>query len=137
MFLIQFDACNRDLLNLGSIAFVLFYDDIVLYEFNEILFNPKNSNYAEYSALIKALEFCLKSNIKEVYIEGDAKIVIDQINNLCNVKSNIVKPLYNKVNNLKKKFQFINFEHIYRKNNTFADSLANNALYNYIDSLNN
>ena len=134
MFLIQFDACNRDLLNLGSIGFVLFYNDIVLYEFNEILHNPINSNYAEYIALIKALEFCIKTNIKHVHIEGDAKIVIDQINNICNVKSNTVKPLHNKVNKLKKYFKFINFEHIYRKYNIFADSLANIALYEYIES---
>jgi ribonuclease HI len=132
MFLLQFDACNRELLNIGSIGFVLFNDDIVLYEHCELLNDSKNSNYAEYSALIKALEFCIKFNIREIYIEGDAKIVIDQINNICNVKSDMIKPLYAKVNNLKNHFEFINFQHIYRKYNAFADSLANQALLNYI-----
>ena len=44
----------------------------------------------------------------------------------------MIKPLYVKVNNLKKYFEFINFQHIYRKYNAFADSLANQALLNYI-----
>ena len=87
-----------------------------------------DSNYAEYKALISALKYASKLEIKDLYVEGDAKIVIDQINNNCNINYERIKPLHKEVNNLKSNFDFINFEHIYRKYNTYADSLANQAL---------
>ena len=133
MFLLQFDACNRELLNIGSIGFVIYYDNIVLIKHYEILNKSYDSNYAEYRALINALKYAKKLNIKNLYVEGDAKIVIDQINNECNIKCDRVKPLFNKVNQLKKQFDFINFEHIYRRYNNYADSLANHALIEHFN----
>jgi ribonuclease HI len=132
MFLIQFDACNRKELGLSSIGFVLYYDGILMCKHFSII-NDKvpDSNYAEYKALIKALEFALSYKIKDLIIEGDAKVLIQQINKICNVNCEHIKPLYNKVVNLKNNFDSINFEHIYRKKNIMADSLANQALYNY------
>lgn len=135
MFLLQFDACNRDVLGIGSIGFVLYYDNIVLLKDYKLLKQPYNSNYAEYCALIYALDYVIKFNIKDLYVEGDAKIVIDQIKDECNIKSDIVKPLHKKVKKLIKKFDFINFEHIYRKYNNYADSLANQALIDYYSSV--
>tara|TARA_B100000989_G_C19394904_1_gene407373 strand:- start:347 stop:757 length:411 start_codon:yes stop_codon:yes gene_type:complete len=134
MFLLQFDACNRDVLGIGSVGFVLYYDNVVLTKDYKILKEAYNSNYAEYCALIYALNYAIKYNIKDLYVEGDAKIVIDQIKNECNIKSDIVKPLHRKVKKLIKKFDFINFEHIYRKYNSYADSLANQALLDYYKS---
>ena len=131
MFLLQFDACNRDILGIGSIGFVLYYDNIVLLKDYKLLKQPYNSNYAEYCALIYALDYVSKLNIKDLYVEGDAKTVIDQIKDICNIKSDIVKPLHKKVKKLIKKFDFINFENIYRKYNIYADSLANQALLDY------
>ena len=128
MFLLQFDACNRDILGLASIGFVLYYDSTVVAKQYSMLNEAYDSNYAEYKALISALKYASKLEIKDLYVEGDAKIVIDQINNNCNIKYERVKPLHKEVNNLKSNFDFINFEHIYRKYNTYADSLANQAL---------
>tara|TARA_B100001093_G_scaffold519617_1_gene609481 strand:+ start:3619 stop:4023 length:405 start_codon:yes stop_codon:yes gene_type:complete len=132
MFLIQFDACNRETLNIASIGYVLYYDSTVLWKHYSILENSYNSNYAEYQALISALKFALSLNIKYLQVEGDAKIVIDQIKELCHTKSPTVQPLLKEVNQLKSEFNEIDFEHIYRQKNIYADSLANQALYEYI-----
>ena len=133
MFLLQFDACNRDNLKLGSIGYVLYYDSTILIKKHKILKLALNSNYAEYKALIEGLKNAIELNIKDLYVEGDAKIVIEQINNNCNIKSNSVKPLYNEVVLLKKHFDNIHFNHIYRKHNLIADSLANQALIEYFN----
>tara|TARA_Y100000389_G_C17333316_1_gene449296 strand:- start:408 stop:809 length:402 start_codon:yes stop_codon:yes gene_type:complete len=128
MFLIQFDACNRDFKNQASIGYVLYYDSTILWKHYSLLDKACNSNYAEYKALISALKFALSLNIKYLYVEGDAKIVIEQIKDKCRTKSIIIQPLLKEVKNLKSKFNFIEFEHIYRKKNILADSLANQAL---------
>ena len=131
MFLLQFDACNREVLEIGSIGYVIYYDSIVLYKHYEMLDKSYDSNYAEYKALINALKCAIDLKIKYLHVEGDAKIVIDQINNLCNVNCERVKPLHKEVKRLKSNFDCINFEHIYRKHNKYADSLANLALINH------
>lgn len=132
MFLIQFDACNRDNLGLSSIGFVLSYETTILCKHQSIIKEAYNSNYAEYKALIASMKFAKMLNLKYLYIQGDAKVVIDQINNICKVNSDIIKPLFEEVNLLKKNFESIVFQHIYRKDNAYADSLANNALYDYV-----
>ena len=128
MFLLQFDACYRDNLNIGSIGYVIYYDSVILIKKYKILNNTLNSNFSEYKALIEGLKNAIGYNIKDLTVEGDAKIVIEQINNKCNINSNIIKPLYDEVLILKKYFDNINFNHIYRKQNLYADSLANQAL---------
>ena len=136
MFKIRFDACNRITLGLASIGYVIYYEDtILLKHFSIIKDGAPDSNYAEYIALIEALKMAIKLNIDFLQVEGDAKIVINQINKLCNIKSDTVKPLLKKVNKLKNNFTDISFEHIYRKYNTTADSLANHALYSYLNIL--
>jgi ribonuclease HI len=133
MFLIQFDACNRETIGIASIGFVLYYDSVTMYKHSSLIYDHvPDSNYAEYKALIEALKFALKFDIKDLQIEGDAKIVLLQINDKCNVKSDSIKPLLYEAKELVKNFKNINFEHIYRKRNIVADSLANKALYNYM-----
>ncbi len=132
MFLLQFDACNRDVLGIASIGFVLYYNSTVVAKHYAMLNEAYDSNYAEYKALISALKYASNLEIKYLYVEGDAKIVIDQINNICNINYERVKPLHKEVNNLKSKFDFINFEHIYRKYNIYADSLANQAIIEHL-----
>ena len=113
MFKIRFDACNRITLGLASIGYVIYYEDtILLKHFSIIKDGAPDSNYAEYMALIEALKTAIKLNIDFLQVEGDAKIVIDQINKLCNIKSDTVKPLLKKVNKLKNNFTDISFEHI-------------------------
>ena len=132
MFLLQFDACNRETLNMGSIGYVLYYDSTILWKHHSILNKSYNSNYAEYKALISALKFALSINIKYLQVEGDAKIVIDQNKNRCHTKSPSIQPLLKEVKQLESHFNHIDFEHIYRQKNLLADSLANQALYDYL-----
>ena len=132
MFSIQFDACNREYTGLSSIGYALFYDSILLWTHYSMIQPAVNSSYAEYEALVNALKFAISLNIQYLNVQGDAKIVIDQINNICSAKSDTIKPLLCEVNNLKKKFKVIEFEHIYRKDNILADSLANQAIINYL-----
>lgn len=128
MFLLQFDACTREHIGLSSIGYVIYFNDVVIYEESFIINEKIDSTSAEYLALIYGLKTASILNIKQLYIEGDAKIVIDQINKICKVHFDKIQFFLNNIENLKKKFNFIKFYHIYRKYNVYADSLANYAL---------
>lgn len=90
----------------------------------------KTNNQAEYSALILGLEGALKLEIKTLLVLGDSLLVINQVNGLYKVKSDFILPLHKEVLALKSKFDFIEFNHVYRDNNKRADELSNMAFEN-------
>jgi ribonuclease HI len=90
----------------------------------------KTNNQAEYSALIFGLEGALNLGIKTLLVLGDSLLVINQVNGLYKVKSDFILPLHKEVLALKSKFDFIEFNHVYRDNNKRADQLSNMAFEN-------
>jgi ribonuclease HI len=59
---------------------------------------------------------------------GDSLLVINQVNGVYKVKHVNLIPLYEKVMELIKQFNCINFSHVYRNENKRADQLSNIAL---------
>jgi hypothetical protein len=57
-------------------------------------------------------------------------LVINQVNGIYKVKSDFLLPLHKEVLALKSKFDFIEFNHVYRDYNKRADALSNLALEN-------
>lgn len=88
------------------------------------------NNFAEYKALITALEAVkpLKPEFVEVYM--DSELVVKQINGEYRVKSKNLKPLYQTVKACIKSFKGFALEHINREKNTEADLLANKGIDN-------
>jgi ribonuclease HI len=89
------------------------------------------SNRAEYLALIEGLEALLDLNVGNecIQISGDAKCVIDQLNETKPVKSVATIPLYLRASHLLKRFSRVEFQWIPRKNNREADRLTRYALH--------
>ena len=86
------------------------------------------NNYAEYYGLIYGLIGAKQLQIKNLRVEGDSKIIINQLTGKFKVNSQKLKPLFDKA---KKQFQFfenIELSHIYRDKNKRADKLANIAM---------
>ena len=86
------------------------------------------NNQAEYKALIAGLEELAELGAEHVNIEMDSQLVVRQVNGQYRVKKEALKPLYNKVASLLKKFTSYTLEHIPRDKNKVADSLATKAL---------
>ena len=87
------------------------------------------NNVAEYTALIRALEWLLANdyeNEKDI-VRGDSQLVIRQIERNFKVKAATIIPLYRKVMSLISKFKHIQFELIPREQNKEADRLSNFA----------
>lgn len=99
----------------------------MIYEYAESL-GTKTNNFAEYTAVKKALDFAVKNNVKTVTIRSDSEFLIKQMKGEYKVKSPNIKDLYLECVALSKKIAKTKFEHVRREQNVRADELANMAL---------
>jgi len=91
-------------------------------EFGEYIGEGTN-NIAEYTALIKALEYAKKNKAKEVHIKADSQLIIRQMRGEYKVKDEKLKPLKRKADSLCEGL-IVRFEHIPREKNEEADALS-------------
>lgn len=86
------------------------------------------NNYAEYSALIAALNASIKYNPDKVEIYSDSQLLVRQINGLYSVKSESLLPLFNEARRLISILRNVIIFYIPREKNKEADVLANRAV---------
>ncbi len=86
------------------------------------------NNQAEYQALLCALAEAAKLGADQVDIRSDAELLVKQIGGKYRVKSNHLKPLYERAKLMLQKLESFSLEQISREQNAAADALANRAL---------
>jgi phosphoribosylglycinamide formyltransferase-1 len=86
------------------------------------------NNYAEYSAIVKALEAAGKFAAGNVVIYCDSELAVRQINGHYKVKNENIRPLFEQVMELLCKFESWQVQFIPREKNQKADALVNRAL---------
>lgn len=89
----------------------------------------ETNNFAEYTALIKALEW-LSENCPQQVIAAmmDSQLVVSQLSGTYKIKSPKIRALVFKVRQLEPNFIKVSYLHIPREKNQHADSLVNRAL---------
>jgi ribonuclease HI len=96
------------------------------------------NNVAEYTGIIKALEWLLEkdnyNNNQKIIVRGDSQLVISQLNGKYKVRAVKIIPLYQKAKSLLSKFKDIKIEWIPRDNNKEADKLSNKAYQEILES---
>ena len=129
--ILRFDGGSRGNPGRAGCGFVILTsksnDTPICYDY-KYLGNNVTNNYAEYNGLIMGLEDVIKHNIKNIIIEGDSLLVINQLLGKWKVKSENLKSLYEKASTLLKEFDNYTLKHIPRSENKKADKLANNAM---------
>ena len=87
------------------------------------------NNVAEYTALVKALQWLLANNFSSnrVEIKSDSQLVVNQLTGDYKVKARRILPLYKHVLFLKAQFQNIQIKWIPRDKNREADRLTSKA----------
>lgn len=104
---------------------------IAIYEGNKLIKKISKkvgigtNNRAEYLAVINALEIAKQMGAEEIDAFSDSQLLVNQLNGKYNVRSDNIKDLFNKVDNLKKSFKKIFFKWIPREENKLADELSN------------
>lgn len=94
------------------------------------------NNVAEYTAVIKALEYLINQNIQSAQIDFvlDSELVVKQIKGLYKIKQPHLQDLNFKIKNLIKQLytnsqtEEIKFNHVLREKNKAADLLVNSCL---------
>jgi ribonuclease HI len=87
-----------------------------------------SNNVAEYRAIIRGLEEAQQLGASSVTCTLDSELVVEQLNGNYRVKSEDMKPLHARVQELRRRFAQVTFEHVRREQNQEADRLVNAAL---------
>ncbi len=124
---INVDGASRGNPGPSAIGIIFKEGTNIIHEISEYIGNHTN-NFAEYTALIRALETSHEKGFKKIEIKSDSELVVKQINKTYKVKDADIKELFDKASALISKFPDFKIVHIPREENLKADKLANNAL---------
>jgi ribonuclease HI len=93
----------------------------------------RTNNYAEYEAVIRALETLAtlvpgEKKEAQVAVKMDSELVVKQMNGVYKVKHPTLKDQQARLLRAMEPFSTVTFTHVYREENTDADALANAAM---------
>jgi len=103
----------------------LFDHNMQLLDFSGTYLRETTNNVAEYEALLEGLKMAHKNKVTEIRCHLDSELVVKQLNGEYKVKNDNMNRLYNRVKAEAEKFKQIEFAHIPRNKNKFADRMVN------------
>ncbi len=108
---------------------VVFEDEIgrPVAQLSEFLGHQTN-NYAEYSALLAALNYTLRHGFKALKVISDSELLVKQINGEYKVSSPTLRELHASAMKILDHFDYFQIKHVLREKNREADRLANLAM---------
>jgi ribonuclease HI len=122
---LKFDGCSKGNPGLSGAGAVIYKNNEEIWCSSIYVGNKETNNVAEYNGLVIGLDEALKLGIKDLLVMGDSELIIKQMKDVYKVNSHNLINLHLKAKCLSKGIGSVKYEHIYRKNNTRADELAN------------
>jgi ribonuclease HI len=86
------------------------------------------NNQAEYSGLISGLEKALELGVRSIRAEGDSMLVVKQVRGEWKVRSESIRPMYERAMELIRSFDSFEAAHIPRTLNGRADALSDETI---------
>ena len=86
------------------------------------------NNVAEYFGLIAALDYAQTHEIRALRIESDSELLVKQMRGHYKVKSEDLRPLFERARKMAQTLESFRIDHVYREQNREADALVNQAL---------
>ncbi len=86
------------------------------------------NNVAEYYALIAAMDYAQTQGVRALRIESDSELLVKQMHGRYKVRSEDLRPLFERARKMSQGFESFRIDHVYREQNREADVLANEAL---------
>ena len=125
---------------IATYGFVIYQDGKKIKEGKGLACEPftyqASNNVAEYTAMIKALEYLIENKLTngEITIHGDSQLAIRQMIGIYSVNAERIIPLYRKAKALVKQIENVQFVWIPREENSAADDLSHQAYEKYIEA---
>jgi ribonuclease HI len=88
----------------------------------------QTNNFAEYQALIAALEYAVQQGPKAIKVISDSELLVRQINGIYKVKNPTLRDLHARARQLIRQLDWFSITHVLRGKNQQADRLANAAM---------
>jgi len=88
----------------------------------------QTNNFAEYQALIAALEYAVKHGPRALKVVSDSELMVRQIKGIYKVKDPTLRDLHARASQLMCQLEWFDIEHVLRGKNREADQLANAAM---------
>jgi ribonuclease HI len=129
----KFDGCSKGNPGLAGAGAVIYQHDKEYWAGTFFVGEYFTNNHAEYAGLILGLEQAKALGIKNLIVEGDSLLVINQMKGIYKCNSINLIELYEKAKELTSTFEKIEYVHIFRNENKRADELSNIALNNYFE----
>ena len=111
----------------GAGAVVKLADGSIVGEVAEFLGHGTN-NRAEYTAVLLGLQRALELGGREIDVYMDSQLVVRQMEGVYKVKNAGLRPLWEQVGALSRRFARCTFHHVPREQNSEADALANTGV---------
>jgi ribonuclease HI len=86
------------------------------------------NNVAEYYALIAALDYAAAHGIRNLRVESDSQLIVNQIKGIYKVKHPDLRPLHERARKQAAGLESFQIQYVPRERNRDADALANAAL---------
>lgn len=112
--------------NAGIGAVIFDNHDVI--DFDAKFYENLTNNQAEYLALLLGIKMALKNKIHTLICFLDSELVVKQINGEYKIKDLTLQKIKSKIDIEIKKFDRIEFCHVRREKNKFADRLVNLAM---------
>lgn len=93
-----------------------------------VFLGNQTNNYAEYSALLSALQKAKELGAIEVDCVLDSELVVKQMRREYKVKEPTLQKLWLQVYNLSQQFKKVTYRHVFRADNKEADAEVNKTL---------
>jgi ribonuclease HI len=116
--------------NPGPAGFGVYIQDSaggVLAELSQYL-GARTNNFAEYSALLAALEFAIAHGHRSLRVVSDSELMVKQMKGQYRVNSPELRPLYEEARRRISQLDHFQIQHVLREKNRHADRLANLAM---------
>jgi len=88
----------------------------------------RTNNYAEYSALLGVLAWCLENNRMRIRVVADSELMVKQMQGKYKVNSPDLRPLWEEARRRANQLEKFEIQHTLRGGNKEADQLANEAM---------
>ena len=88
----------------------------------------RTNNYAEYSALLGVLAWCLENKQPRLRVIADSELMVKQMQGKYKVNSPDLRPLWEEASRRARQLEKFEIQHTLRGGNKEADQLANDAM---------